>query len=80
MGRPDTYGLPDLNINGNAGFQLGYRCNCPLDEREFIYDYVANFTLIRGNHSIKFGATYEHAGNLPTAERRSPGRGVRFRA
>jgi hypothetical protein len=62
--RPDTGGLPDLDINGTGGFQMGYRCNCPLDEREFIYDGVANVTMIRGNHSFKFGATYEFAGNL----------------
>ena len=62
--RPDTFGLPDLNINGNGGFQLGYRCNCPLDQREFIYDFVSNWTKIRGNHTFRFGATYEHAGNL----------------
>jgi hypothetical protein len=62
--RPDTWGLPDLNINGNGGFQMGYRCNCPLNEREFIYDYVSNWTRLQGNHTIRFGGTYEHAGNL----------------
>ena len=72
-GRPDTFGLPDLNINGAGGFQMGYRCNCPLDEREFIYDYVSNWTAIHGNHTFKFGATYEHAGNrrLPSDDHRA---------
>ncbi len=63
-GHPDTGGLPNLNINGAGGFQMGYRCNCPLDQREFIYDYVNDWTKIIGNHAIKFGGTYEHAGNL----------------
>ncbi len=63
-GHPDTLGLPDLNINGTGGFQMGYRCNCPLDEREFIHDFVTNWTKIVGNHQFKFGATFEHAGNL----------------
>jgi hypothetical protein len=63
-GHPDTFGLPNLNINGNGGFQLGYRCNCPLDEREFVYDYVNNWTKTYGNHLFRFGGTFEHAGNL----------------
>ncbi len=77
--RPDTWGLPQMTIGGNGGiaagggtqgaggiggFSTGYSCNCPLNEREFLYDGVANFTHIHGNHTIKFGATYEHAGNL----------------
>ncbi len=71
--RRDTWGLPDLNINGTGGFSMGYSCNCPLDEREFIYDYVSNWTKIFGNHTIKFGGTYEHAGNLrlPSDEHRA---------
>jgi outer membrane receptor protein involved in Fe transport len=72
-GRPDTLGLPDLNINGTGGFQAGYRCNCPLDEREFIYDFVTNWAKVHGNHEFKFGATYEFAGNrrLPSDNHRS---------
>ena len=62
--RPDTWGLPNLNINGTGGFQMGYSCNCPLDQREFIYDAVSNWTKMRGNHTFKFGGTYEFAGNL----------------
>ncbi len=61
---PDTFGMPDMNINGSGSFQTGYQCNCPLDEREFIYDGVANLTKVYGNHSFKFGGTYEFAGNL----------------
>lgn len=63
-GRPDTNGLPDLNINGAGGFQMGYRCNCPLDERETLHDFVSNWTKIVGNHTIKWGATVELAWNL----------------
>ena len=72
---PDTFGMPQFNVNGSGaftgsgatgagGFTTGYQCNCPLDEREFIYDYVFNFTKIVGNHDFKFGGTWEHAGNL----------------
>jgi hypothetical protein len=62
--RPDTWGLPDLNINSAGGFSMGYSCNCPLNEREFIYDYATTWTKVAGNHTLKFGATWEHAGNL----------------
>ena len=32
--RPDTWGLPDLNVNSTGGFQMGYQCNCPLNEQD----------------------------------------------
>ncbi|MBV8866633.1 MAG: carboxypeptidase regulatory-like domain-containing protein, partial [Acidobacteriaceae bacterium] len=63
-GQPDTYGLPDLTINGSGGFSMGYSCNCPLHERETLLDYVNNWTKIAGNHTIRFGGTFEMAWNL----------------
>lgn len=68
--RPDTWGLPRFLVGGTSGgggigsFRTGYDCNCPLDGREFVYDGIANFTWIHQDHTIKFGGTYEHAGNL----------------
>ncbi len=72
-GRPDTYGLPVLQINGTGAFSMGYTCNCPLDQREFVYDYVNNWTKLYRNHTFKFGATIEHAGNrrLPSDNHRA---------
>jgi hypothetical protein len=71
--RPDTWGLPDLNINGAGGFSMGYSCNCPLQQRETVFDYVNNWTKIKGNHTIKFGATAELAWNqrLPSDNHRA---------
>ncbi len=76
-GRPDTYGLPQFNINGLGGVQtggggptnvaglnLGYNCNCPLHERETLLDFVNDWTKIAGNHTIKFGGDVELAWNL----------------
>jgi hypothetical protein len=76
-GKPDTFGLPDLNINGTGGtsgsggvaagtgaFTLGYSCNCPLHERETLIDFVNNWTMIHGNHTLKWGADIELAWNL----------------
>ncbi len=69
-GRPDTNGLPDISINGAGGINsggglgIGYSCNCPLHERETLLDYVNNWTKIAGNHTIRFGGTWEMAWNL----------------
>jgi Carboxypeptidase regulatory-like domain/TonB dependent receptor-like, beta-barrel len=63
-GKPDTNGLPDLTINGNGGLSIGYQCNCPLDQRETLFDYATNWTKVVGNHTIKFGADFELAWNL----------------
>jgi hypothetical protein len=40
------------------------RCNCPLTEREQQVQFVNNWTKIRGNHQIKFGADIRYALNL----------------
>ncbi|HEX5424171.1 MAG TPA: carboxypeptidase regulatory-like domain-containing protein [Candidatus Acidoferrales bacterium] len=68
--RPDTWGLPDLNI-GTAGgnsttgsFQTGYVCNCPLHETEQEYQGTTDWTKYIGNHSIKFGADLRRRQNL----------------
>ncbi|MBV9266803.1 MAG: TonB-dependent receptor, partial [Acidobacteriaceae bacterium] len=72
-GRSDTNGLPDLTINGSGGFSMGYSCNCPLHERETLLDYVNNWTKIAGNHTIRFGGTFEMAWNqrLPSDQHRA---------
>jgi hypothetical protein len=68
-GQPDTNGLPDITINGvggvsTSGVSLGYNCNCPLHERETLLDWVNNWTKIAGNHTVRFGGTFEMAWNL----------------
>ena len=40
------------------------RCNCPLTESEQQVQFVNNWTKIRGNHQIKFGADIRYALNL----------------
>jgi hypothetical protein len=40
------------------------RCNCPLTEREDQGQIVNNWTLIKGNHSIKVGADLRYGRNL----------------
>src|SRR5271166_1643329 len=79
LGTPSTGGLPSFfpTINGNNngtsqnegfsnfgdGLNVG-RCNCPLTESEQQFQFVNNWTKIKGNHTIKFGADIRYAENL----------------
>ncbi len=56
---------------GNTGnqFNFGYalqfaRCNCPLRQNERQFQFVNNWTMLQGNHTIKFGADVRRALNL----------------
>ncbi|MDQ6708187.1 MAG: TonB-dependent receptor, partial [Acidobacteriota bacterium] len=77
-GRPDTSGLPSFQANGNGGFSLGYsldvnQCNCPLRERELVYQFVNNWTKVSGNHTLKWGVDLRSAQNIriPSDRRRN---------
>jgi hypothetical protein len=70
-----TNGLPALvfdqtigvNTAGSNGIGEGLnitRCNCPLTEREQGYQFVNNWTKMKGNHQFKFGVDLRHATNL----------------
>ncbi|MGI8989299.1 MAG: carboxypeptidase regulatory-like domain-containing protein [Bryobacteraceae bacterium] len=66
-----TGGMPAFFINdyGNNLFKFGYAlgvnsCNCPLNENEKQFQFVNNWSKIRGNHSFKFGADIRQAHNL----------------
>ena len=70
MGTSETGGLSGFAFSGNGslssfgdGLNIG-RCNCPLTERERQIQFVNNWTRIRGNHTIKFGADIRYATNL----------------
>jgi hypothetical protein len=70
-GNSYTTGMPAFRIHdpGAADFDFGYsldinQCNCPLLESEHQYQFVNNWTYIRGNHSFKFGADVRYAYNL----------------
>jgi hypothetical protein len=74
LGTPDTSGLSSLVFDGNGlhngsnssfgdGLNVG-RCNCPLTESEQQFQFVNNWTKIKGNHQFKFGADIRYAENL----------------
>ena len=59
------------NAGGNGlvvssfGDGLGVaRCNCPLTESEQQFQFVNNWSHVKGNHQIKFGADLRYAMNL----------------
>jgi hypothetical protein len=59
------------NGNGNNGIISDFgdglninRCNCPLTESEQQFQFVNNWTKIRGNHQFKFGGDIRYAMNL----------------
>jgi hypothetical protein len=65
-GSPSTTGLPAFYINGNGGFNFGYglgvnQCNCPLKETENQFQWVDNWTKIKGDHTFKFGVDVRRA-------------------
>ena len=73
LGTAFTSGMPYFQIHQGGGsdpqFKFGYAldvnaCNCPLLENEHQYQFVNNWTKIRGNHSFKFGADVRYAYNL----------------
>jgi TonB dependent receptor len=62
-------GAPANGVTGlvisSFGDGLGVaRCNCPLTESEQQFQFVNNWTNVRGNHIIKFGADIRYAMNL----------------
>ncbi|HEX4231310.1 MAG TPA: TonB-dependent receptor [Bryobacteraceae bacterium] len=62
-------GMPNFRVNGTGGFQLGYSlttngCNCPLNERENIFEFVDDVNKMSGNHNWKFGTDIHYLQNL----------------
>src|SRR4029077_290056 len=61
----DTGAVSTSGGLSNFGNGLGVnRCNCPLIEQEDQFQFVNNWTKIRGNHQMKFGADIRYARNL----------------
>jgi hypothetical protein len=51
-------GLPSIGISGFTGF--GRQSTNPQWQNPALLDPKANFTWVKGNHSLKFGYEYEH--------------------
>ncbi|HUS10827.1 MAG TPA: TonB-dependent receptor [Pyrinomonadaceae bacterium] len=65
-----TSGMPWFDIQGVGGFDLGFAlgldngCNCPLAQEETQFQFANNLTLLRGDHTFRFGADLRWAKNL----------------
>ena len=72
LGSDPLSGEGGAPANGGAGLVISSfgdglgvaRCNCPLTESEQQFQFVNNWTNVRGNHQIKFGADIRYAMNL----------------
>ena len=72
LGTDPLSGYNGTSNNGGAGLTVSSfgdglgvaRCNCPLTESEQQFQFVNNWTHVRGNHQIKFGADIRYAMNL----------------
>jgi len=50
-----TSGLTTMSVSGYADPLVGYQSSLPWNRAETNFDYVANFTKVRSNHTIKWG-------------------------
>ena len=77
-GDETTQNLPNFNISGTSGqgsgaggqggFQFGSslynNCNCPLIEKMQQYQFINNWSFIKGNHTVKVGGDIRRLQNL----------------
>jgi outer membrane receptor protein involved in Fe transport len=66
---PTTLNMPAFFINDpQSGFQFGSslynNCNCPLIEKMQQFQFVNNWSLIKGNHTFKLGVDIHRLQNL----------------
>ncbi len=75
LGTADTSGNPDYlftnsglsNLGANIAYNGTQICNCPLNQSEKEYQFTNNWTLTRGNHTIRFGGDLRFADQLRSA-------------
>jgi hypothetical protein len=77
-GDETTQNMPNFNISGvsgqgsgaggQGGFQFGSslynNCNCPLIEKMQQYQFINNWSFIKGNHTVKVGGDIRRLQNL----------------
>jgi outer membrane receptor protein involved in Fe transport len=72
-----TNNMPHFSIQGQGGFDFGNglfnNCNCPLIEKMQQFQFANNWTLIKGNHTLRFGPDFRRLQNLriPSDQHRS---------
>jgi len=53
-----TSGLTGVNVNGFSNPIVGYSASLPWIRAETNFDYVSNWTYVKGNHTIKWGVDF----------------------
>ncbi len=74
LGKDPLSGYNGTSTNGGSGDGLVIssfgdglgvaRCNCPLTQSEQQFQFVNNWTHVKGNHQVKFGGDLRYAMNL----------------
>lgn len=57
---PNSWGVPDINLTGSTLNRYGNDANGPFTIDNKIYQFVDNFSWIRGKHSFRFGGEYRY--------------------
>src|SRR5260370_6053975 len=67
-GDETTQNLPNFNMSGQGGFQFGSslynNCNCPLIEKMQQYQFINNWSFIRGNNTVNVVTDIRRLHNL----------------
>ncbi len=53
-----TSGLTGVNVNGFSNPIVGFSASLPWIRAETNFDFVSNWTFVKGNHTIKWGADF----------------------
>ncbi|NWF82395.1 MAG: TonB-dependent receptor [Bryobacteraceae bacterium] len=57
---PNSWGIPDINLTGSTLNRFGNDANGPFTIDNKVYQFVDNFSLITGKHSLRFGGEYRY--------------------
>jgi len=57
---PNSWGIPDVNLTGSTLNRFGNDANGPFAIDNQVYQFVDNFSLMAGKHSLRFGGEYRY--------------------
>lgn len=57
---PNSWGIPDINLTGSTLNRFGNDANGPFTIDNKVFQFVDNFSLIAGKHSLRFGGEYRY--------------------
>jgi hypothetical protein len=57
---PNSWGVPNISLSGSTLSSFGNDANGPFTIDDKVYQFVDNFSWIRGKHSFRFGGEYRY--------------------